>query len=181
MNPTFQHWWRVLLGRVGVQGLVGAALLVAALVLALWTPELMHKEQRLREAVHQLAVSHPETHVLRAGPEATLEQLQQFANSFPTRERNGEDLKLVFAAAKRNKVALPKGEYQVVTESNSPFVAYALTFPIREGYGDIKKFTADVMRTIPNAEIGELRLERGEALGNVLDARIRISLIYRAS
>lgn len=180
MSAGLLRVWRRLLRRIGVPGVVGLALLVAAIALAAGTPALRQEARTLREfaAARDAALNEAS----RAPPQLSAEeQWRRFSAGFPTRERNAEDLKLVFAAARRNGVSLLKGEYRVVAEANSPFVTYALTLPVRESYGGIKKFTADVLRSLPHAEMDELRLERSDAGATTLDARIRISLIYRAS
>jgi hypothetical protein len=181
MRASLTRLWHRLLRRLGALGLIGLALLAGALVLLAWTPRLLREAAEFSETAQtrQTAL----LGALRSHGQApsTQQQLQQFSANFPTRDRNAEDLRQVFALARRHKVALNKGEYQLLAESNSPFVTFAVTFPVREGYADIKKFTSDVLRSLPHAAMEELRLERSDAGASVLDARIRINLFYRAS
>jgi len=181
MKLTLTRLWYRLLRRVGRQGLIGLALLIAALVFAAWTPRLLREAADLRETAQSRHSALLGALQARGRAPSAQEQMQRFSDNFPTREQTADDLKQIFAAARRNNVQLNKGEYQLIAEPNSPFVTYAATFPVKEGYGDIKKFTSDVLRTLPHTAMEELRLERSDAGAAVLDARIRINLIYRAS
>jgi hypothetical protein len=181
VNAVLNRLWHRLLRRIGAQGLIGLVLLVAALVLIAWAPSLLREAAELRETAQARHTALLGAIRARDQQPSAQQQMQKFSASFPTRDRNAEDLREVFAAARRHEVALNKGEYQFNADPASPFVTYAATFPVREGYGDIKKFTSDVLRSLPHAAMEELRLERSDAGATVLDARIRITLIYRAS
>jgi len=179
MKPVLMRWWQRLWRRVGPHGLIGLALLAAATGLLAWTPGLLREAAQLRETAQARQADGRGS--VRPLPPSTAQQLQRFSERFPRRQQNADDLKQVFAAAVRSGVSLVKGEYQFSAEPNSPFETCTATFPVRETYGDIKKFTSDVLRTLPHAAMEELRLERSDAGAAVLDARIRISLYYRAS
>lgn len=181
MRAPLSRLWHRLLRRLGAPGLVGLLLLAGALALLGWTPRLLREAAELGDAAQARQAALLGTLQARGRAPSTQQQLLQFSAAFPTRDRNAEDLRQVFAAARRHNVALNKGEYQFQVEPNSPFVTFALTFPVREGYGDIKRFTSEVLRSLPHAAMEELRLERSDAGASVLDARIRINLFYRAS
>jgi hypothetical protein len=92
---------------------------------------------------------------------------------------NELDLAQIFATARRHRIELVKGEYQLRTDGDSPLVAYSATFPVRAQYGAIKEFAADVMLQLPHASLDELRLSREAAGVEVLDSVIRFTLVYR--
>jgi hypothetical protein len=180
MNAAWHRLWQRSLRRLGVPGLVGLALLAAALALVASAPSLTHRA----EVLDQVAQARDAMLLATGGASAESSaqaRWRQFSASFPARSQMAEDLRHVFAAAQRSDVSLVKGEYRIVTEANSPFVVYSMTFPVRESYTGIKRFTAEVLRSLPHAEMEELRLERGDAGAAALEARVRISLIYRAS
>lgn len=182
MTGLLRITWERLLRRVGATGLIGVALLAVAVPLALWTPSLLHQTDALQQAAQaRQAARRDNTPREAPTPPSPQAQLQEFSATFPTREHSADDLRQVFAAARRHNVALLKGEYRFVTDPNSPFVTYALTFPVHESYAAIKTFTADVLRALPHAQMDELRLERAEAGAALIDARIRFSLIYRSN
>ena len=180
-TPLLTRLWHRLLRRIGASGLVGIVLLAAAAGLVAWTPGLLREAAALRETAQSRQTALLAAMQGREVPVSPQQQVQQFSASFPKRDQIPQDLKQLFAAARRNDVALNKGEYQFKGEPNSPFVTYAATFPVKQSYADIKKFTSDVLRSLPHAAMEELRLERSDAGATALDARIRITLIYRAS
>ena len=45
----------------------------------------------------------------------------------------------------------------------------------------IKDFVADALRALPHAALLELRLERTDAEASMLEARLRLTLTYRAN
>lgn len=180
MSGFASKLWQRVFRRVGASGIIGLAMLLLAGALSAWAPRLQHQAARLYEAAQVrrsgLAAS---ARVPAQGP-TTRQQLQRFAASFPPPRQEARDLEWVFAAAQRHKIDLPKGDYQVSVEPNSPFVVASATFPVKASYGDVKAFTADVLRGLPHAAIDELRLERSEATNTMLDARIRFTLTYRS-
>jgi hypothetical protein len=181
MKAMLGRLWQRLLRRVGAAGLVGLALLLLAAALLAWTPGLLREAAELRETAQARQAAWFERTQHQPAPPSLQAQVDRFSARFPTRAQYAEDLKEVFAAARRHAVSLNKGEYQFVSEPNSPFQTCTATFPVRESYADIKQFTADVLRRLPHAAMDDLRLERSDAGADRLDARIRISLTYRAS
>lgn len=180
MTNLMQRVWQRLLRRVGLHGLVGVALLLAAAGLVVWTPRLHDNAARISEDARAKQHAADQAMLKRAELPSTRQLLLQFSTSFPRPSQNAADLKLVFAAAQRHHVELLKGEYQLNSEPNSPFLTYAVTLPVKEGYGEIKAFVADLLRSLPHAAMEELRLERTDIGATLLDARIRINLTYRA-
>jgi type II secretory pathway pseudopilin PulG len=181
MSDFSRRLWQRLLRSLGVSGLIGIALLLLATALATWTPRLRQQAALVHETAQarQLAITQQRAQSAQVPP--LRQQLDLFALGFPQLSQNAGDLEKLFAVARQHRVELPKGEYKFSTEPNSPFVTYSATFPIKQGYGRIKEFAADVLRDLPHAAMDELRLERSDAGATTLDARIRITLTYRAS
>ena len=181
MNEHVSRLWYRLLRRIGMKGLLGLALLASACALAAWTPRLQRDAVDIRQAATVAQRSLAGAVDMRGRTPSTRQQLQEFAATMPPASQTAADLKVVFAAAQRHNVSLHKGEYQLKVEPNSPFVTYAATFPVKERYSSVKDFAADVLRTLPHAAMEDLRLERSDAGSPMLDARIRITFVYRAS
>ena len=89
------------------------------------------------------------------------------------------DLGAIYASAGRQKLDLLKGEYQLKAEPGSPFVTYAVTLPVHAEYGPVKAFASNVLIDLPHASLDELRLSRDTAQGEMLDAVVRFTLVYR--
>lgn len=168
--------------RFGVVGLAGLGLLFLAAVLAAYAPPLARQADDLRasaertrellEEARQQLVRHP----------GSMQQVAQLRDWFPTIDKANSDLRLVFDAAQKNHVELLKGEYALAnTTDASRLQRYEVVLPIRERYPTIKAFVADVLKELPHASLAELRIERGTANVEVLDARVRFTLFYRTS
>ena len=54
------------------------------------------------------------------------------------------------------------------------------TFPIRNDYGTLKDFSADVLTALPHVSMDELRMTRDAAGSASLDAVVRFTLFYRS-
>ncbi len=171
-------WYR-LLRRLGTSGMVGLALLASATLLAMWAPRLQHNAAHMQQIAEATQRSFAQTSAARGQVPSTRQQLQEFSGALPLPSRTAADLMEVFAAAQRNRVTLAKGEYQLNIEPNGPVVTYTATFPVKEHYGRIKDFAADLLRSLPHAALEDLRLERSDAGSPLLDARIRIAFVYR--
>jgi hypothetical protein len=180
------HWaltlWRRAMRRIGSLGLLGLFLLILAGTMGLATDLVLRAaEQRQQVALAAAApVGQRERGAARPGM-STEQQLSRFVTAFPTMAQNADDVATLFAAAQRHGVRLAHGDYLLSAEPGSGFLVYTASFPITEGYGAIKAFTADVLRSLPHASMDELRMERPESNATSLAARIRISLVYRAA
>jgi hypothetical protein len=179
VNHTLQRAWQRALRRLGPAGLIGVALLLPALVIALAMPRLDQRADELRSALAAKA----DTMIRMAPPTrrdiSTGEQVLEYVAGFPPLTQSSADLDKVFETAKRRNLALPKGEYQLKAEPNSPLVTYTATFPVRNEYAALKDFTADVLTALPHASMDELRMTRPDAASGVLDAVVRFTFVYR--
>ena len=179
MNRWLRRCWQRALRRVGVSGLIGLALLVPILLLALWIPRLASQADELRVALSARAdaVARRAPPVRRA-PDG--ERVIEFVAGFPPLAQSASDLEQVFATARRRKVILLKGEYQLKPEPNTPLVSYTATFPVQIEYGALKDFAADVLTALPHASMDELRMSRADAGAGVLDSVVRFTFVYRS-
>ena len=132
---------------LGTPGLAGLALLVPGALLVAWLPQL-HRESHQAESVlatQTLAALH--SGPVRVRPLSTLEQMRQYIAEFPPLSQSASDLESVFKAAQQHNIVLLKGEYQVKADPNGAFVRYTATFPVRDDFGALKDFSADVLTT----------------------------------
>jgi hypothetical protein len=170
--------WRLARHRLGTAGLIALALAVATAAIALWLPRLNRESDALRDtlaAAAQRAARAPAT-VQR--PMSDREQVQQFVSRFPPLSRNAEDLERVFALAKKRRIDLLKGDYQLKSEPNSPLISYTATFPVQNEYKALKAFTGDVLQALPHVSMDELRMSRADARSGSLDSIVRFTFVY---
>ncbi len=181
MTRVVQHVWMQLVRRFGYAGVGGLSMLVVALALAAYLPRL--KRQAVT-ATTSLATGEHDAVLRRTSqprPVSETDLTREFVGRFPLMTQNAADLGAIFAAASHHHVALVKGEYQMKSEPNSPFVTFSATFPIRNDYASLREFSADVLTALPHVSMDELRLARDGASGVALDGVIRFTLIYRSS
>jgi hypothetical protein len=97
---------------------------------------------------------------------------------FPALTQSANDLEQVFALAKRRNIDLLKGDYQLKSEANTSLVSYTATFPVRNEYGALKAFAADVLQALPHVSMDELRMSRADSGSGALDSVVRFTFIY---
>jgi hypothetical protein len=180
MKPDLSRWWRRAVRATGYSGPAALLLLLLALGIALWLTRLDRDLQRTRAEVSDRAS------MLRARGAVSLpeptgdERLAQYIDGFPMPTQMAADLGAIYASAGRNKVDLPKGEYQLKAEPGSPFVTYVVTLPVHAQYGLVKAFASNVLQELPHASLDELRLSRDTSEAETLDAVVRFTLVYRS-
>jgi hypothetical protein len=165
----------------GWPGLAGAVALAVAVASASAVPALDSDTQTVRErarlarAARTLHVdpsvnSNGESHLL-----ATLPEL------FPSFAQNGDDVATILAQAHAANLTLGSAQYQIVGDRSGPLTTYEVVLPVKDRYVSIRRFVALVLSSVPNAALQEIHVERQAVNGDVLEARIRFDLIYRAS
>jgi hypothetical protein len=179
LELTTRRWWQRSRRRLGIPGLVGAALLTLAIGLGAAWPTFQHSADDTRSVLEHRRELLGRPQVSLAVPMSPQEQADRFAEGLPSFEQNAADVQKVFAGAERAHVALTKGDYALKADAGSPFITYTATFPVHESYGALKAFAADVLQSLPHAALEELRMARSDASGAVLDATVRFTFIYR--
>jgi hypothetical protein len=172
--------WNWVLSRLGIAGMAGVGLVVVAAIG--WT--------FARGAHHETAALSARTSEARARvaqlgdpkpPERTdAEQLARFQQWFPAAEQSTADLRVIFAAAQAAHVDLARGEYSVrAVEGSGGLSRFDVILPVKEHYGPVKSFVAEVLNKLPHASLDELRVERPGASADQLDSRVHFTLFYR--
>jgi hypothetical protein len=171
---------RRLAARLGAYGAVGAALLVTAIGLGVYTPQLAHQARQLRADGEHLSERLDELRTRRAQQPDPAQRVAQLRERFPMLEQATADLRVVFDRARSHRIDLPKGEYTLVPGAEgSRLRRFEVVLPVNERYVVIKAFVADVLSALPHAGISDLRIERGAASVERLDARVHLTLFYR--
>ena len=182
MKALLWRLWHRGVRRLGVYGMVAIVLALPMLAgVTAWTSQLTRQTAELHAAaVLRKAALAAGVVVEPARAPTSNEQLTAFVATFPRLDQNAADLERIFGTAADHNIQLLKGEYQLKAEPNATFLAYTVTLPVRDRYGAIKDFIADVMKTLPHASLDELRVTRDDADTATLDAVVRFTLIYRS-
>ena len=167
--------------RLGVAGVVGVALLVAAaagLAMATYahreTEWLSAAAEQARARIAQIG----STHV--AEDRTPAEQMARFQQWFPAGNQATADLRVIFAAAQTAHVELSRGEYSLrPIDGSGGLERFDVILPVKEHYAPVKAFVAEVLNKLPHASLEELRVERPGAASDQLESRVHFTLFYR--
>lgn len=164
---------------LGAPGLLGIAVLAAAIVVWSMVPGLMADTKALHAQTWQARKVAGIRAAEAAQAKADISAPDKFPELFSTFSGSGEDLTVIFAQARESHLTLGSAQYQFSAESGARFVRYQVTLPVKDQYGAIRRFIASVLNSVPNAALQEIHVERPAVDGNQIEARIRFALIYR--
>lgn len=175
-----RRWTRQLLERFGTIGLIGIGLLIVAVALAVYAPQLSQEAQVLRGEAERTRGRLDDVRRDLAQRPGSAQRAAQLRDSFPTVDHATADLRLIFDTAQKNRIGLAKGDYALAQAADaSQLRRFEVTLPIKERYITLKSFVADVLNAVPHASLAELRIERSAASVDQLDARVHFTLFYR--
>jgi hypothetical protein len=166
---------------LGWPGLAGALVLAAAAMAASAVSALDVDTQSAREhaRVARVAKASQPARESQADDEAHL--LATLPELFPSFAKSGDDVATILAQAQAANLTLGSAQYQIGGDRAGPLTTYQVLLPVKDRYVSIRRFVALVLNSVPNAALQEIHVERPAVGGDVLDARIRFDLIYRAS
>jgi hypothetical protein len=161
---------------------LAAAVVLAVAAGAWWAaPAVESGTRELRESARlalAAKVLHPERDA-RATEYAQL--LDTLPELFPVFVQSGDDIAAILAQARAANLTLGSAQYQIGADRTGAFTSYQVVLPVKDRYVAIRRFVALVLNNVPNAALQEIHVERPAVSGDVLEARIRFDLIYRAS
>jgi hypothetical protein len=163
---------RALLGPIGL----AAMLLLAGAGAAIWWAPRVVDDTTLLRAQTAAESTRARARLLDIPPDPAA-QMAQFREWFPQGTRNVEDLRTIFRVAKRQQVQLLRGDYVAGRQPETRLATYDVVLPVRANYAAIRGFVASVLNDLPHASLVDLRMER--ASGELLDARVHLTLFYR--
>jgi hypothetical protein len=166
---------------LGLPGLLGAVVLVAAVVAFLSSRVVDDETARLAQSTRHARSTNalPHQELDRASLDAAnLERLPDLLSTF---DESGNDISTILARAQEAHLTLGSAHYQVATETSTRFKHYQVLLPVKDQYVTIRRFIATVLNSVPNAALQEIHVERPAVGDNTLDARIRFDLIYRTN
>lgn len=180
MKRWLHRSWRRIVRTIGLSGPLALVLLLLAMAVAASMPRLNRELQGQYADMERRTATLRSRSTERSREPSGIDRTIVYLGAFPRAEQMALDLGDIFASAETHKVALAKGEYQLKSERDSPFVSYVATFPVHAEYGTVKGFVSDVLLKLPHASLDEMRLSREAADTESLDAVVRFTLSYRS-
>lgn len=164
---------------LGTPGVIGIALLVFSLTYALSAllPAREDIEARRQQAAgEQTRVEREKSGVADASPAG---QLRAFYGFLPAQPAATEWLDKIYAAADKEKVALPRGEYSLVMDPESGVARYRILLPVKGSYSQIRSFVAGALESVPSLALDDINFERQKIGDGVVDAKVRLTLYLK--
>jgi Tfp pilus assembly protein PilO len=166
--------------RTGKTGLVGIALIAAAVIFMLSTYEPMRSDvASLRDdlASSKLALAK------KSAPGKAVESAdtRNILETLPDRNEVPKLLGVLIKQAEAAGLAIDSAKYDVSTQRSGGVTRYNVTFPVSGPYPAVRTFIDAVLKAIPNAAITELSVERKTIADGAVDANVRLSLYTRSA
>lgn len=166
---------RYWLGLVGQPGLVGIALMVAAVALA--ASVVLPQQERIAKLEQDIERTRRAPPAIEIAPPETPEvKVEKFYRNLPQLTTTPDWLQKVFDAASINGVVLEQGEYILLSNPNAKLEEYRIIFPLKGAYPQLRKFTAAALEAVPALALESLLFKREKIADGSVDAKITFLL-----
>lgn len=162
--------------RLGLAGLIGLGLLVAALLLQFIQVESLQRSvaaQNEKLSALRLAA----TQAAAAPAPVSANPLDALPPAGTASQQIGELAQL----ARAHGLQLPRGQYNVTPQRGTSLQRWQLVFPLDASYPDLHAFIAAALERMPNLALDELKLKRDRIESDTLQAELRLSLFVEAA
>lgn len=149
------------------------AAVLAVIAAAWWVLRVAPAEAGIATLQHQLQTPRPPAPVVPKSP--VLPPAQALRALLVAAPPLTEQLADVDILARRHGITLPRGQYtqQVLRPSGLHQAEVTLTF--QAGYPATRAFVEDLLRSLPNAAVDRMALERDDAEGGRADVSLRLT------
>ena len=160
------------------------ALLACALLLACGVVYV----QRVQPGAAEVAALSDEIDRLRRAGDAPVaaekplspaEQLDVFYAFFPANDAQTDVLDRIFAAAAKENLALPQGEYHWSKERQGSLNRYGITLPLKGPYPGLRRFMAQILKENPSLSLDAVSFGRQTVSDIGVDAQVHFTLYLR--
>lgn len=172
---TFAWQIRQWARRLGIAGLAGLGLLIAALLLkvfAVGAAEQAVAAQQTRIGELRLAAQARATE-----PAPPADPLALLPPAGTASQQIGELEKL----AQAHDLELPRGQYSVAPVTGATLARWQLVLPVEGPYPALHAFLAAALERMPNLALDELKLKRERIDATELQAELRLSLFVETA
>lgn len=174
MKPAFRplDWFAYGAERLGWPGLLGLALLLAALALDRFqTLPLETEAADLEARIQALA--------LKPRPAPGMASAPPLAESLPLDADAPEGVARLFSAAGHAGLSLEQGGYRRVPQGEGGPGRYQITLPVRGDYPALRAFLAEALERQPGLALDSLALSRESLTEPALEAKLGLTLYAR--
>lgn len=179
MNPAMLILrLRLLIERLGPGNLICLLLLTLSILgWLLWLPHLRagRDAASLARTQAEKALQKP-LPVVAPVVETRQTNLDNFYKTLGQQAHVEEQVKTLFALAKKQGLALSQGEYKALPERNGKYLKYQIILPLKGSYSVIRQFAEQALLAIPFASLDEMAFKRDNISNRVLEAKLRFTL-----
>jgi Tfp pilus assembly protein PilO len=168
------------LRRTGNRGLIGLALLGAALVFLFSTHlPLVDDLRTIKDDLAQ-AQQVAAQQAIR-GNAIAQDDPRRLLESLPVRNEVPQTLRVILAQANEAGLSLDTGKYDIAATRTGAITRYNISLPVSGSYAAIRTFIDHTLAAVPSAAIAELAIERKSIAEGIVEANIRLTLFTRGA
>lgn len=109
------------------------------------------------------------------------EQLAAFYDFFPTSAAQSDVLDRLFAAAAKENLSVPQGDYQWSKERVGFLIRYGITLPLKGSYPGLRRFMAQALKENPSLALDAVSFGRQTVTEIGVDAQLHFTLYLRSA
>lgn len=172
---------RLTLMRLGWTNSIACLISAVGILAWLWAvphlrTQMTAQQQVLAKAKEMLDSANAEPPV---SPRPVAEQrLASFYDSLGEGRYAEQQIKTLFAIAKKANLIISQAEYRWDSDKNGRYQTYQILLPVKGSYGAIRQFCEQTLLTIPFASLDEMNFKREAIANSTLEAKLRITLYF---
>lgn len=164
-----RHGWSPLLAAV----LAGAALWLHGVA----TDELQRRIDIDRAALQ--AAARPPAPTAEADPSLPEARYAAFRAQLVERAALPQTLRILFADAAKNHVALKQVDYKLTRDASGEYLVYRLNVPLKGSYADVRRFAADILTDVHAAALEEIGFKRDSIGAPATEAKLHFAVFLK--
>lgn len=172
IRATLNRW----LTGLGTPGVVGVGLVLFSL--GLYDSSIAPAAERFAAMQAKIAKLQQQSRLSKIDREQG--PLADFYSFFPPVDTLPESLDRIYAAADKEGLELPKGEYRLIRGRQGRIATFQAVFPIRGTYPQLRRFVAVVLNEFPFVSLDDLRLEKQRAADPGINSQVKLTVYLRA-
>jgi len=108
------------------------------------------------------------------------DQLTAFYAFFPPNAAQSDVLDRLFAAAAKENLAVPQGDYQWSKERQGALIRYGIALPLKGSYPGLRRFMAQALKENPALSLDAVSFGRQTVIDIGVDAQVHFTLYLRS-
>lgn len=162
---------------LGIAGMTGLVMIVAAVLLQFGLVQPAGQELVSMQAELDRLRKQPPA-APQAGPQ---QQLAQFYAFFPQQKSLSQQVRTLHEVTEQRQLLMGRVDYKLSQVSGTPLQRYGISYALVADYPTLRIYLAELLRTLPNAALEDIELQRFSDNEQMLEARIDLALYFRSA